>query len=254
MAKEKKRVFIGEGLPPITAKAVEKIERGDYVDFRDLLPSPEDTTLTDLEEQGIVVVSSTKQVRPRKKQIQDLATWMEAFLVFVAVKTQKKPQLMVDLMAYGALIARGARDYRGSGWLSYDFQFRRLAAARGSATKWGEKDVSLWEETVSRSEWPTTNVTEERKDQKRKATDQGGKKMPKEKAPWKSAVCFPFSYTGKCTREGCEFLHVCFECGEGHSQLACPKKTTYTVVITHVNTYTPPLVRGVTWPSHRDHH
>ena len=227
-------VFINEGLPPLPAKIVLKIEKGDYVDFRDLLPqkpSMDDSALTELEEQGIVVVTASKQVRPQKKQIQDLATWIEAFLTFVAIRTRKQPELTDDLMAYGTLIARGARDYRGSGWLSYDFQFRHLAAARGKTTKWGEKDVSLWNETVCKPEWSatasTSSLLDDRKGQKRKGptlSPPGGKKKAKPRESWKSAICFPFSYTGKCTREGCSYLHVCFDCGEGHSQVSCPKK------------------------------
>ena len=42
----------------------------------------------------------------------------------------------------------GAKEYRGSGWLSYDFQYHRLAVARGNLGNWGQKDVSLWNNTV----------------------------------------------------------------------------------------------------------
>ena len=41
-------------------------------------------------------------------------------------------------------IARAARDDSGGNWLSYDYQFRQKAAAKGMRTGWGSKDVPLW--------------------------------------------------------------------------------------------------------------
>lgn len=80
-----------------------------------------------------------------------LATWMEAFAVYVAVRGGQFPQLIPDLMAYVALIARAARDYTGDGWLSYDFHFRLQAAAKHQMFGWGIKDVSLWSDHVQKS-------------------------------------------------------------------------------------------------------
>ena len=160
---------VGEGFPPVPAKVVARIEKGDYVDLKDLLQSMDESNLSDLEEQGIVVVTAGKQWR---SQIRDLATWVEAFMTYVAIRARKSPELVGDLLAYSSLIARGARDYRGNGWLVYDFQFRRLAAAGGSVTKWSVKDVSLWHETVGRQEVPMpipSHTQEDKKPLKRKS-------------------------------------------------------------------------------------
>lgn len=218
--------LINEGFPPIPTKVVQKIEKGDYVDLKELLPQKpvvEDSPLMELLN-GVVVLASPKQLKPQRKPIQDLATWMQAFMVFVAIRNRKFPESTNDLLAYGALIARGARDYRGSGWLSYDFQFRRLAAARGSATKWAEKDVSLWNETVGKSDLlPVSPRSGQSYDQEKKGAKRppfkGAPGQPPVKKPkgkdksWKQMVCYQFSYTGKCTREKCEYLHVCYESG-----------------------------------------
>uniref|UniRef100_A0A1X7VW30 Uncharacterized protein n=1 Tax=Amphimedon queenslandica TaxID=400682 RepID=A0A1X7VW30_AMPQE len=117
----------------------QKNSKGDYVDLKDLLqqkPTMDESNLSDLEEQGIVVVTAGKQLRSQKKQIRDLATWIEAFMTYVAIRGKKSHELLGDLLAYSSFIARGARDYRGDGWLVYDFKFHRFAAARGSVTKW----------------------------------------------------------------------------------------------------------------------
>lgn len=214
---------------------MQKIERGEYIDFRDLLPQKpnmDESSLTELEDRGIIVVAASKQVKPKRKQIQNLATWMETFLTFVAIRSRKAPEEACDLLAYGALIAKGARDYKGAGWLSYDFQIKCVAVARGKVSQWAVKDVSLWNETVAKHDWSAfshpSQADERRPSQKRRSDPNGGTgaqaaKKQKGAKNWKSSVCFPFSYTGKCTRENCGYLHVCFDCGEGHSQTTCPK-------------------------------
>lgn len=228
---ESELVWVGEGFPPVPAKVVARIEKGDYVDLKDLLqqkPSMDESNLSDLEEQGIVVVTAGKQWRSQKRQIRDLATWVEAFMTYVAIRARKSPELVGDLLAYSSLIARGARDYRGNGWLVYDFQFRRLAAACGSVTKWSVKDVSLWNETVGRQEVPMptpSHTHEDKKPLKRKASPPpASNKKGKAGKNWKGMVCYPFSYSGLCERKNCSFLHVCYGCGEGHPQSKCPKK------------------------------
>ena len=59
---------------------------------------------------------------------------------------------------------------------------------------------------------------------------------------------FPFSYTKKCTWKGCGYLHVCYDCGEGHSQVSCPKK----YQLLHARTHSTLLLRVWLGPL-RDH-
>ena len=214
---------------------MQKVERGEYVDLRDLLPQKpvmEENPVVELEN-GIVVLASSKQAKTQKKPIQDLPTWVQAFMAFVAIRNRKYPEATNDLLAYAALIARGAKDYRGQGWLSYDFQFRRLAAARGSSAKWAEKDVSLWNDTVCKPEsWPfVAGQVDDKRGIKRppKGSNdqpgQGPKKAKGKEKPWKNSVCFQYSYAGKCSKAKCDFLHICFDCGGDHAQCACPSKS-----------------------------
>ena len=143
--------FICEGFPPIPTKIVKKIEQGEYVDFVDLLPrkpGAEEQSYSELAKEGIIVVTESRHLRTQKKTIQDAATWTEAFLTFATIRNRAYPAHTNDLLAYGAMIVRGAKEYRGSGWLSYDFQYHRLAVARGNLGNWGQKDVSLWNDTV----------------------------------------------------------------------------------------------------------
>ena len=126
-------------------------------------------------------------MRSQKKPIQDVATWMEAFLTFVTIRNRKHPTFTNDLLAYGALIVRGARDYKGPRWLSYDFQYWRLAAAHQNHGDWGKKDVALWNDTVCKpQDSPSYSAgsepsLDEGKASKRRAPSQstGGNKRPR---------------------------------------------------------------------------
>uniref|UniRef100_A0A1X7VIM1 C3H1-type domain-containing protein n=1 Tax=Amphimedon queenslandica TaxID=400682 RepID=A0A1X7VIM1_AMPQE len=220
-AEESELVWVGEGFPPVPAKVVSRIEKGDYVDLKDLLqqkPSMDESNLSDLEEQGIVVVTAGKHLRSQIKQMRDLATWIEAFMTYVAIRAKKSPELVGIYwpIAVSLLVGQGT------------IMFRRLAAARGSVTKWSMKDVSLWNETVGRQEVPTptpSHTQEDKKPLKRKASPPlVSNKKGKAGKNWKGMVCYPFSYSGLCETENCNFLYVCYGRGEGHPQSKCPKK------------------------------
>ena len=146
--KEKGLVYVAEGLPPLPAKIVEIIEKGEFIDFVELLPKHpilEDQSVTELSE-NIVVISHSRQLT-KKKVIKDIETWMEAFCTFAAVRAKKYQLTIPDLLAYGATIVKGARDYGGQQWLAYDYRFRQLAAARQLESGWGHKDMALWNDT-----------------------------------------------------------------------------------------------------------
>ena len=131
---------------------MKKIEKGEYVDFADLIPKKpgsEEPSFVELVKEGIIVVTDSRHLKAcQRKTIQDVATWMEAFLTFATICNKKFPEHTNDLLAYKALIVKGAKDYKGSGWLSYDYQYRRLAVARGNLGDWGEKGYLLVEQHI----------------------------------------------------------------------------------------------------------
>lgn len=226
-------VYICEGIPPLPTRIVASIEKGDFIELSELLPkSPawEDDSYTEVADK-VILISKTK---PKRKVIQDIETWIEAFCTFAAVRGRKHPKLIPDLMAYAAVIAKSARDYGGQNWMVYDYRFRQLAAAKHLTSGWGQKDMALWNETFlkpkqadSASPEATTRHQPGGKKRPMEATSAPPvpKKGRKNEKSWRSQVCYAFSYSGKCTKEKCDYLHVCYDCGEGHSQTACPKKS-----------------------------
>ena len=76
---------------------------------------------------------------------------MQVFLTFAAVCNRKLSKHTNDLLAYGAIIVKDVKEYKRQGCLSYDFQFRSLVAAKGKIEGWGQQDMGLWNNTVSKS-------------------------------------------------------------------------------------------------------
>ena len=208
------------------------IEKGDFIELSELLPkSPswDDESYTEVADKVILIAKT--------KAIKDIETWVEAFSMFAAVKGKKLPEAIPDLLAYQATIGKATQDYGGQSWLAYDYRFRQLAAARGLATGWGQKDMGLWNETflepkATKSHNDRYNAAGERPLVTRKhppephSSSSGSKRPKKSEKAWRSHICFPFSYSGKCSRDKCDYLHVCYDCGEGHSQSTCPQKST----------------------------
>ena len=111
-------VVVGHTSPPVPAKLVGKIWRGD---LSQLLPhrlgAPE-PTLAD------VFQTKAKEV----KQISTIEQWVVCFDAFMSVMIMQYPHRARDLLAYSSTITKVAHDYEGKPWLAYDVHFRTLAA------------------------------------------------------------------------------------------------------------------------------
>ena len=125
---------------PIPSKLSQSIKKGEFVDLVTLLPktpSWDEESYTEVSEK--VIISQPGKSVPKKRTIKDIETSMEAYLTFAAVKGKKFPDRIPDLLAYAATIVKASRDYGRKNWLSYDYRFRQLAAAKHLETGWGSK-------------------------------------------------------------------------------------------------------------------
>ncbi len=102
-------VYICDGIPPLPAKVVQAIERGEFIDFASLLPkttaSWDEDPFTEIADR-VIVFTQGKSV-PKKKSIQDIETWMEAFCTYAAVRGKRHPEGIPELLAYAATIVKG---------------------------------------------------------------------------------------------------------------------------------------------------
>ena len=122
---------------------MEKVQRGNYVELKELLPYNVALLQRLQEVGGQPQVPASSQSRLR--DIRDPLTWVACFLSFVAAKVNHAETR--ELMAYGQIVLQLARRHGGLGWIAYDSQFRQQAAA-GSVASWSELNPSLMAATV----------------------------------------------------------------------------------------------------------
>ena len=119
----------GPGLPLITKKVMEHIQRGEYVDFAELPPAKGKGKLPAHGLEGQVVVVQAADLVRSRRIIPDLATWMQCYAIYVAVKGGHSPDVVPELMAYQAIIAKASRKFKWPSWVVYDQNFRQEAAS-----------------------------------------------------------------------------------------------------------------------------
>ena len=134
---------VGPGFSPVPAKLVSQIVAGKFVELHDLLSAnlvlhePEPQLLLD----GRLVLTSTPK-KP-KRRIDDITSWLEAFLIYCLILSSHFPHRWRDLMQYLLLILRTHCQFAGLVWLAYDRAFREHAAA-SNLTDWSTINVQLF--------------------------------------------------------------------------------------------------------------
>ena len=134
-------------LPPIPAKAVEKIRSGAYLDLKELLI--DNVALVErIQGLGNAVVVHSPQSTVKLRSISDPLTWVFYFLSFMIASTEC--QATRDMAAYAQIVINQARKHPGSGWLAYDQLFRQQRAA-GINLPWNDLAPSIMAATVLRA-------------------------------------------------------------------------------------------------------
>ena len=77
--------------------------------------------------------------RPKKKQVTDIISWTQCFLVYIAIMHQKFPDKVPKMIAYMLIIFRAQQEFEDPGWQIYDHNYRLKAAASGNQN-WVELD------------------------------------------------------------------------------------------------------------------
>ena len=134
--------LMGEGLFPVPAKIVAKIQRGEFVDMAELLRDNlevERRKASGTPGLGQCGNHSTKQ----RREVPDLHSWIQCFGVYACVMAAKYPEKTQQLLAYQTVIVREARRCGGNGWQSYDAMFRQQAAFNDK-TDWSTLNNTLY--------------------------------------------------------------------------------------------------------------
>ena len=147
-------------LPPLPEKLRSKIAK--YIDFNDLLsdnmyPHPSyassqnNFTLT-VDPQDATTLALVPSQR-KKRRIDGLSSWLEAWNVFLHSTLSLYPQLAPDLLAYQDQVCKFSRKFKASAWLMCDTALQYMAASNTTLT-WVKVNEQLYkdilkEETLS---------------------------------------------------------------------------------------------------------
>ena len=133
--------ILGEGLPPIPAKLVAKIQRGDYVDMAELLRENMEMACR----QAATSTPSDTQ-KSSRREVPDILSWITCFGMYASVVAEKYPDRVRQLFAYQTMLGRETRRCGGKGWMAYDMMFRQQAASNPKVD-WSVLNNSLYSTT-----------------------------------------------------------------------------------------------------------
>ena len=225
-----KSVLVAPGLPSVPQKVIDKIKRGEYIDFNELPPARGLSKSLPPHLEGQLVIVQADDLAVSRKLIPNFETWSQCFAIYAAVRIANDPSKAGDLMAYSHSIASMAKKFSWPSWIMYDQAFREEAAYL-PARLWGKEDASLYAKCFN---WGPTSATpnwcwncqslEHQTDQcphkpsaaKRPRRDGLRPEDPCKKYNNNDGIC---SYGAKC-----KFAHKCFSCGGPHPYSRCFRK------------------------------
>ena len=77
------------------------------------------------------------------RQVSDIFTWLQCFVVYVSIRGVQSPEVISELMAYMTTITKVNREYSGSEWRNYDTLFNKLTALRRDI-KWSMINPTIY--------------------------------------------------------------------------------------------------------------
>ena len=130
-----KPFLLSEGLPPVPAKLVGRIIKGDFIDMAELLRDN-----LEAQQRGgwqEIPSSTASGLSRQRRKVPDLLSWVQCFGIYTAVVASRYPERIQKLLAYQTLMVREVRRCGGKGWLSYDSYFRQQMVGEWRGDGWG---------------------------------------------------------------------------------------------------------------------
>ena len=118
-------------VPTLPKKLLDSILAWEYIDLADLLPEQLTASTPYASSNQIIVLpeSSWDTRRRKKRQIPDLATWVEVFTTYLLALSSRFPEMLRDLITYQLFIVKHSKRFKYPSWLFYDEEYRKWAAA-----------------------------------------------------------------------------------------------------------------------------
>ena len=222
--------ILGAGLPPVPAKLVSKIESGAFIEMADLLP----------EQLGTYYSDEEPKARTKKPSVTNIMEWLQCFAVYVAVRCQKQPERIRDIMGYQALIIDAYMEYKGDCWMGYDRRFRQITASQPERS-WASIDPTLWNLAFAGQAktarcmhcFSLSHHSNDCEFASRGKPQRSYKLLPTEYRPQRKPICFQWNEnpSSTCPHQNCRFQHICYICAYdpmttdvSHKAVYCPKR------------------------------
>ena len=108
--------WIGESLPAIPQCLLEKLQRWEFADLAELYPLGANEALNpEPDPQRHIILPGLEVSRPKKKQVTDIISWTQCFLVYIAIMHQKFPDKVPKMIAYMLTILRAQQEFEDPG-------------------------------------------------------------------------------------------------------------------------------------------
>ena len=128
-----KQYLVAPGLPTISRKLAQRIWELDFIEMEEFLPT--NKTIQALELARVTEMgmqSAMHQVQQQAKRVTDLMTWVRCFTLYIAVMSQKRPELTIPMTAHLHMVMR-LYCLGGLAWFHCDWKACRETCAMGPA-------------------------------------------------------------------------------------------------------------------------
>ena len=134
-----KQYLAASGLPTIPNKLAQRIWELEFIEMEEFLPT--NKAIQALELAGTTegeVRGVFHQLQQQARRVTDLITWVRCFTLYIAVMSQKRPELVAPMTAHLHMVIK-LHGRGGLDWFHYDWKARRETCAMGPA-EWGRCD------------------------------------------------------------------------------------------------------------------
>ena len=216
---------------PVPAELQQQIIQGEFVDFA-------------------VLLHKTSFVDAAQQTTQHYTHKLQAWNIYLSVILTHNTARALELIGYQCIITLANQSLPLKAWLQYDGQFRMLAASN-PYLRWDLRHAELWYEAMAtpNTQWDTKRWSCPYCRAKYHFPENFPwlpfrdslqyNRPPNHRAP-RATICGDFN-NGQCTRNTCNFQHICLSCKGPHPRASCPDRRP-----TNQNQYSPTRATMIT--------
>ena len=223
-AKSATPFILGESLPPIPAKLVAKIQKGEFVDMAELLRDNIEADRRRTKDSG-AGGSATAQ---GWQEVLDILSWIQCFGAYACIVAAVQPEKTQQLLAYQTMVVWEARRCGGTGWQAYDTMFRQQVS-NDPKSDWSRLNSSLYAVTFLvqqngrgksclyclETDHAAFECASAPSKPQHPPNQEAKKDLTRAKSERSPKVCYSWN-DGCCAVPYCRYCHICAKCQGDH--------------------------------------